>query len=116
MPLHFYLIQNLWLQEKRENILNISKTRERGLEVLKDFFLPPVKPYWADLDLTDAGPGVGVSNYELRFRDDEMARISDSDYRVRCHRSRGDSGQALKDSEILQQRQFEACLYMITKI
>ena len=47
----------------------------------------------ADLDLRDAGPGVGVSNYEVRFRDDEMARIRDSDYRLRCHRSRGDSGQ-----------------------
>ena len=27
------------------------------------------------------------------FRDAEMARIHNSDYRVRCHRSRGDSGQ-----------------------
>ena len=50
-----------------------------------------MKPRWADL--TDAGPGVGVSNYEVRFRDAELARIHNSDYRVRCHRSRGDSGQ-----------------------
>ena len=48
-----------------------------------------MKPNWADL--TDAGPGVGVSNYEVRFRDTELARRSD--YRVRGHRSRGDSGQ-----------------------
>ena len=48
-------------------------------------------PKWADL--TDAGPGVGVSNYLVRFRDAEMARLYNSDYRVRCHRSRGDSGQ-----------------------
>ena len=48
--------------------------------------LPKVKPKWAYL--TDAGPGVGVSNYIVRFRDAEMAMAM-----VRCHRSRGDSGQ-----------------------
>ena len=53
--------------------------------------LPPVKPNWADL--TDARPGVGVSNYEVRFRDAELARIHRSDYRVRVHRSWWDSGQ-----------------------
>ena len=36
---------------------------------------------------------MGVSNYDVRFRDAELARIHNSDYRVRCHRSRGDSGQ-----------------------
>jgi len=58
---------------------------------MSDLRLPTVKPRWTDL--TDAGPGVGVSNYEIRFRDAELARIHNSDYRVRCHRSRGDSGQ-----------------------
>lgn len=50
-----------------------------------------MRPKWADL--TDAGPGVGVSNFQVRFRDAEFARIHCSDYRVRVHRSRGDSGQ-----------------------
>ena len=53
--------------------------------------LPPVKPRWADL--TDAGPGVGISNFEVRFRDAELARLHNSDYRIRLHRSRGDSRQ-----------------------
>lgn len=53
--------------------------------------LPPVKPNWADL--TDARPGVGVSNYEVRFRDAELARIHRSDYRVCVHHSHGDSRQ-----------------------
>ena len=53
--------------------------------------MPPVKPNWADL--TDAGPGVGVSNFEVKFRDAELARVHKSDYRIRVHRSRGDSGQ-----------------------
>lgn len=61
------------------------------LEHIAELKLPPVKPNWADL--TDAGPGVGVSNYEVRFRDAELARVHRSDYRVRVHRSRGDSGQ-----------------------
>lgn len=61
------------------------------LEHIAELNFPPVKPNWADL--TDAGPGVGVSNYEVRFRDAELARVHRSDYRVRVHRSRGDSGQ-----------------------
>ena len=42
---------------------------------------------------TDAGPGVGVSNTEVKFRDAELARLDASDYRIRVHRARGDSGQ-----------------------
>ena len=36
---------------------------------------------------------MGVSNYDVHFRDAELAQIHNSDYRVRCHRSRGESGQ-----------------------
>ena len=53
--------------------------------------LPPVKPRWADF--TDAGPGVAVSNFEVSFRDAELARLYSSDYRIRVHRAAGDSGQ-----------------------
>ena len=76
---------------RKDRILRVTSSCKHGLEVLGDLCLPPVKPRWADL--TDAGPGVGVSNYEVRFRDAELARVHNSDYRVRCHRSRGDSGQ-----------------------
>ena len=76
---------------RKDRILKVTTSCKHGLEVIGDLCLPPVKPRWADL--TDAGPGVGVSNYEVRFRDAELARIHNSDYRVRCHRSRGDSGQ-----------------------
>ena len=50
-----------------------------------------MKPRWADF--TDPGLGVGVSNSGVQFRDAELARIFSSDYRVRVHRARGDSGQ-----------------------
>ena len=58
---------------------------------LNELELPKVKPRWADL--TDAGPGVGISNFAVRFRDAEMARMLNSDHWVRCHLSQGDSGQ-----------------------
>ena len=39
---------------------------------------------------TDAGPGVGVSNLEVRARMAEISRIHGSDRRVRIHRAGGD--------------------------
>ena len=52
--------------------------------------LPPVFPIQCDLD---AGPGVGVSNFLVYFRDAEHARIYGSIYRITVHRNRGDSRQ-----------------------
>lgn len=43
--------------------------------------------------MTDAGPGVGVSNFEVKFKDAELCRVFNSDHRIRVHRSRRDSGQ-----------------------
>lgn len=34
-----------------------------------------------------------MSNFSVQFRDAEIARLYNSDYWIRCHRSRGDSGQ-----------------------
>ena len=56
-----------------------------------DLFFHPVKPRKADF--TDSGPGVSVTNADVKFRDAEIAIIQSSDYLIRCHRSRGDSGQ-----------------------
>ena len=61
------------------------------LDLLKSLDLPFVRPRWAEF--TDAGPGVGVNNSEVSFRDAELARIYCSDYRIRVHRGAGDSGQ-----------------------
>ena len=85
---------------------------------IKELKLPPVK---ADiLKLTDAGPGVGCSNVEVRFRDAEMARIMRSDRVNRIHRARDDSeqneaerskaciGEALVDGGPLKWRYYEA--------
>ena len=48
-----------------------------------------VKPRWCDL--SDAGPGVAVSNFDIQFRDAELARMWGSDYRIRLHLSRNDT-------------------------
>ena len=45
------------------------------------------------LDLTDAGPGVGVSNVQVRYRDAEIARLHKSKRRNRIHRARHNSSQ-----------------------
>ena len=37
------------------------------------------------LDLTDAGPGVGISNIHVRYRDVEIARLHKSKRRNRIH-------------------------------
>ena len=68
-----------------------SQICQQVLENMSEFQLPIVKHMWCDL--TDAGPGVGISNVEVRFRDAELCQIYNSDYRIRLHRSRGDSGQ-----------------------
>ena len=76
-----------------------------------------MKAKWEDF--TDAGPGVGVSNNKVKFREAEFTRIFNSKYRVRVHRSCGDSGQdeaertnsgcgdALVDGETLEWEKFK---------
>ena len=78
-----------------EHILGLCTELQRKcselLNVIEELNLQPVKPRCADF--TDAGPGQGVSNFDVRFRDAEVAIMFNSDYRIRVHRSRGDSGQ-----------------------
>ena len=54
-------------------------------------YLPLVKPRWAEF--AGAAPGVGVNNFEVSFRDAELAGMYSSAYRNRVHRAAGDSGQ-----------------------
>ena len=57
---------------------------------MKELKLPPVKPRW--VKLTDAGPGVSVSNFAVNFCDAELVRLFSLDLHERCHRSKDDSG------------------------
>ena len=82
------LIRENELWEKLENI---SKDCFDILLRIEKLQLP--KMCCNILKATDAGPGVGVSNTEVRFRDVEIARMHSSDLVNRIHRAPGDSGQ-----------------------
>ena len=62
-----------------------------AIERIKDIGLPMIKPRWSEL--TDGGPGVSVTNFDVQIRAMEMCRMWNLDYYIRLHRSRGDSGQ-----------------------
>ena len=59
------------------------------LNQINDLGPVDVKPRWCDL--SDAGLGVAVSNFDVQFRDAELAGMWGSDYRIRLHLSRNDS-------------------------
>lgn len=84
-------IQDLDSQDFQDLLKPVLLSCHSIITLLDELQLPKLKPRCCDL--TDAGPGVGVTNYEVKFRDAEICRMFDSDYRVRVHRSRGDSGQ-----------------------
>ena len=69
----------------------ISTHSENIIEKIKQLELPNVAPIISEL--TDAGPGVGVNNLEVKASFAEMCMIQDTGRRVRIHRARGDSGQ-----------------------
>ena len=54
------------------------------LELIDQLQLSPVKPRVAFL--TDAGPDIGMSNFEVKFRDAKLARMYNSGYQIRLHR------------------------------
>ena len=64
---------------------------DEALERIQDIGLPVIKPRWSEL--TDAGPGVSVTNFDVKVREAEICRLWNQDYYIRLHRSRGDSGQ-----------------------
>ncbi len=72
-------------------VATVEVSCRKILQTVGELELQKTKPRCCDL--SDAGPGVGISNFEVRFRDAEICRMFESDYRIRLHRSRGDSGQ-----------------------
>ena len=76
--------------EKLEAILNFHEILQNNcrkcLGIISEFKLPNICS--RVLILTDAGPGVGISNYEQRFCDAELALVQNSDYRIKIHGSR----------------------------
>ena len=76
----------LWVHQK--NVVNLC---DDGIAFIKGLDLPPLCNYI--LQATDAGPGVGVTNIEVKYRDLEMSRINGWTHMNRIHRAPHDSGQ-----------------------
>ena len=61
------------------NIYNdLSNKCNKLLEMLQNLRLAVVKPCW--YDNSDAGPGVGITNFEVKFRDVELTMLYERDY------------------------------------
>ena len=71
----------LWAHLEKVNVL--CKT---AITFIGSLQLPPLCDYI--LQATDAGPGVGVSNVEVKYRDVEMSRINEWMHMNRIHRLR----------------------------
>ena len=67
------------------------------LAVIADANLPKVKP--GKVTCADAGPGVGINNNDVRFRDAECARKDNMDYSIRVHRKVGMTADRMKLTE-----------------
>ena len=79
------------IQNKKSNAVVWKKVQE--LQSLNDN-LPPhpqLKPYV--IEYTDAGPGVASNNYEVKFREVEIAKLHKSSLRHRVHLASDDQGQ-----------------------
>ena len=61
------------------------------LDLIKSMHLPLVKPCWATF--TDAGLGIGGSNFEVSFTDAELPCVYSPDYCILVHQATGDSRQ-----------------------
>ena len=61
-----YFDENPSGDELHQCIRHVTTCCRDILTTIKDLQLPNVKPRWCDL--TDAGPGVGTSNLEVKFR------------------------------------------------
>ena len=70
---------------------NFQRKLDNVLNQIAELGLPPTNP--DILKATDAGPGVGSNNLEVKYRDAEMARILNSDRVNQIYRARNDSGQ-----------------------
>ena len=69
----------------------ISCAKDNVLHFLEGLNLPKLRP--CVIEFTDAGPGVGVSNHEVQYREVELARLHKSVLRHRVHLASDDQGQ-----------------------
>ena len=80
-----------WGEQLQRAMNPVLDQCDEVLRMIACLKLPPVYPRL--LELTDAGPGVGVSSAESRIRILERARMHGNEKVLRIHRAREDSGQ-----------------------
>ena len=64
---------------------------QKVIAFIKTLNLPEVRPYI--IEFTDAGPGVGCNNFEVQFREIEIAKLHKSGLLPRVHLATDDQGQ-----------------------
>ena len=67
---------------------SLSRECSSLIKTVSELKLPATKP--RVLELTDAGPGVGISNRDVKFRAAEKVIIDNLDFYSRVHRATGD--------------------------
>ena len=80
-----------------ENTATLWETASKMIEDVKEILkcVKEVTPTYKSryLGWTDAGPGVGISNYDVKFRIAQRIKIINLDYFIRLHLSNGYSSQ-----------------------
>ena len=71
------------LLELKSCLQDLKSSCRNTLTFIESLNIPHVRPYVCQL--TDAGPGVGVNNFEAQFRDTEIASLFKSRLRHRSH-------------------------------
>ena len=89
------LIEVLNEEKQMENIVLFDKFNSicvlisATIEKINTYQLPDLRTML--IEFTDAGPGVGVGNIEVKFRAAQKVRILNLDYLIRHHLAPGDS-------------------------
>ena len=74
------------------NFINLKDNIAKPLlTLIESLQLPHLRPYV--IEFTDAGPGVACNNYEVKFREVEIAQLHGSALRYRVHLAADDQGQ-----------------------
>ena len=82
---------------------------DEALERTQDIGLAVIKPRWSEL--TDTGPGVSVTNFDVKVRAAEMCHLWNLDYYIRLHRR----ARGKKLQEIQSKSSFRSCFLALHK-
>ena len=79
---------------------NFNSILKHTIDCIKELNLPMVRPN--AFDLTDGGPGVSVTNHEVKYRAAERFRIHNLDSYLRTHIATADQGRNIAERKPTQ--------------